>query len=901
MSNLVSLLRETKDGSPSHLAGALVILLRVVKELGTARLRKSQSALQSVTPELVYLLGEIYTSSTQSWISFLTSGHGGESSADLAMANSLAAFKTLRRLLIVGYEEPHKDSTVQQAWNLSQTQFGQFLGFVSHDSPIPGPYLDVVGKHLMQFTKLHLEMSQTHPASFAALPNSFDLVRSYWDLVAKFAEVFTKSGGLRQESGNGDAKSKVEGPLLEKLALKGLLLCRACVKMVNQPKQTFKYRSKEARTEQDELVVRLKDDLLKDEFIVQMANVIISNLLVFREADLEAWEENSEEWEQQEETQGSAWEWEVRPCAENVLNFLLVSYKHLLVQPLLAYFETAKSPQADIMAKESVYTALGLAAPHLDKQFGFNEFLKSTLISDAQLQGPLCKVLRRRIGILISQWVPVGISKESRPLIYEIYRHFLNPNDQNNDIVVRITAARQFRLVAEDFAFEGELFAPFAEGILSELIQLLHQTDIDETKLAILGTTKAIIERMETYVNPLADLIVSALPAIWDSGSDLSYMLKQAVLTILQSLVMSMRQDSQRFHAMTVPLIADAVRDGSDVFVYLIDESLELWINILYQSSPPLSQELLTLVEPALKILKEHTEHHLMYLTITGSYVLLAPQVMLEDRWRQPLLNGLSETFKWQPSREQQNSATRYTEYVLRYAEDLGKLDGVKVVIQDMMACGFLPHIFEGIHDAYNARQTSGPKRKAPKVNNLTLTDYFAILSRVAVIDPSILVEILASLGPLDQVWAWLSAEWFGNFDCISNDSRRKLNLLGLTRLLELGQPVQDLVLAKLQDYFAMWTSVIAPILDEQNPTVDLLVLTEATETTEWDTPKELRERALREGDPVSRVNSLTFVRETLGNIVQKVGGEQAFQDNYAVNVDSDVLGSFQKLGQPQN
>ncbi|KAK6074186.1 importin-beta domain-containing protein [Seiridium cupressi] len=901
MSNLVSLLRETKDGDASQLAGALVILLRVVKELGTARLRKSQSALQSVTPELVYLLGEIYTGSTAAWISFWTNGGGEEHAAALAMQNSLAAFKTLRRLLVVGYEYPHKDSAVQQAWSLSQAQLGQFLGFVSHGSPIPPLYLENVGKHLMQFTKLHLEMAQTHPASFASLPNSFELVRSYWELVAKFAEVFNKSGGLRQGPMEDEAKFKVEGPLLEKLALKGLLLCRACIKMVNQPTQTFRYRSKEARSEQDDIIGRVKNDLLKDEFIVQMANVIISHLLVFREADLAAWEENPEEWEQQEETQGSAWEWEVRPCAENVLNFLLVSYKHLLIQPLLAYFETARNPQADIMAKESVYTALGLAASHLDKQFDFNEFLKSTLVSDAQQRGPLCKVLRRRIGILISQWVPVGISKDSRPLVYEIYRHFLSPSDQNNDIVVRITAARQFKMVADDFAFEGGVFAPFAQGILTELIELLHQTDIDETKLAILDTTKAIIERMETYVNPFADLIVSALPAIWESGSDLGYMLKQAVLTILQSLVMSMRQESQRFHVMTVPLIADSVREGSDVFVYLIDESLELWINILHQSSPPLSQELLSLVEPALRLLGEHTEHHLMYLTIAGSYLLLAPQFMLEDRWRQSLLKGLSETYSLQSQREQQNTATRYIEYVIRYAEELGKLDGLKVVIGDMMSCGILPHMFEGIHDAYTAHQTSGPKRKTPKVNNLTLTDYFSVLSRIAVVDPTIFVEMLASLGPLDQVWNWLSAEWFANLDCISNDPRRKLNLLGLTRLMELGQPMQDLVLAKLQDYFTMWTSVITPLLDDENPTQDLLVLTEALETTEWDTPKELSERALRESDPVSRVNSLSFVRETLAGFVQRVGGEQTFQETYAVNIDSDVLASYQKLGQARD
>ncbi|ETS74816.1 hypothetical protein PFICI_13300 [Pestalotiopsis fici W106-1] len=899
MPNLVSLLRETKD-EPFKLSGALVILFRVVKELGTARLRKSQTALQSVTPELVYLLGEIYTSSTASWNSSLASGQGDAVAIEQDMNNSLTAFKTLRRLLITGYEHPHKDSAVQQAWSLSQVQFGQFIGYASQESSIPASLLEIVGKHMMQFTKLHVDMATTHPASFASLPHSMDLVRSYWGMVVKFAEIYPKSGGLRRGAADeGGHKFGTEGQWLEKIALKGLLLCRACIKMINQPQLTFKYRTKEDRAEQDALLQHAKDDLLKDDFIVQMANVIISNFLVFREADLQAWEEDPEEWEQDEESGGTAWEWEVRPCAEQVLRLLLVSYKHLLAEPLLAYFATARNPQADIMSKESVYTALGIAADYLEKQFDFDEFLRTTLVADIQQQGPLCKVLRRRISILISEWVAVSVAKESYPLIYEIFRHFLDSNDQTNDIVVRITGARQFKDVASQFIFDGETFTPYAEGILVQLIQLLQEISVDETKLAILDTTKVIIERMETHVNPFAEFIVSSLPAVWNADGDMGYMLKSAALTILQALVMSMGRESQRFHPVIIPLIADVVREDSQVFMYLIDECLELWINILYQSSSPISTELTSLVEPALRLLNEQTERNPMYITIAGSYILLAPQVLLEERWRRPLLMGLTQTLQQKSTREEQRSATRYIGYLLRYAQEYGQIDGVKIIVQDLMASGFLKEVFEGIHDAYSARQTSGPKRRTPKVNNLTLTDYFNILSRIAVADPSVLVEILAAFGSLDQVWPWLSDEWFGNFDCISDDMGRKLNLLGLTRLMELGQPMQDLILAKLQDYFSMWISVIAAILGEEDPTIDLLILTSSLEATEWDTHKDLRERALTESDPVRQVHSLNFVKETLSSLVQRVGGEQAFRDNYAANVDSDVLQSFERLGKP--
>ncbi|RYO87619.1 hypothetical protein DL762_004163 [Monosporascus cannonballus] len=912
LAKLVDVLRESKDGNQLHLTGALLLLLRIVKELGAARLRKSQTALQSATPELVYVLGEIYGVKTSEWIGFLRSESGDKDGAMRAMECSLTALKILRRLLIVGYEYPHKDKTVQQVWSFSQTQFGEFLGFTSPESPVPAVYQELVGKHLLQFTKFHLEMAEKHAASFASLPNSLDLARGYWDLVAKFAEVFDKSGGIRQGSASDSAtKPKAEGPLIEKLALKGLLLMRACLKMVHHPSQTIKYRSRDVIEEQKEAIDVVRKDLLTDALITQMANVIITNLFIFRKSDLEAWEEDPEEWEQQEESQGSAWEWEVRPCAEKLFLDLLTNYKALLLQPLLAYFATVRDPRADIGAKEAVYTAMGLAAPLVHEEFDFDDVLKSTIVGDAQLTVPYCQVIRRRIGILLSQWTPVRATKESRPLIYEIYRRFLDPNDSNNDIVVRITAGRQLKAVVDEFGFDGEMFLPFASDVLTELVRLLQGVVVEETKLAILETTRSLIERMETHVSGFGDFIITALPGVWDSAGELGFMLKQAVMAILQALVVSMKSDSQKYQPQILPLVAQATTIGSDLYLYLAEDALDLWYNTLLQSSPPLSAELLGLIEPAVGQLAANNEHVFQYTSIVGSYVILAPEVLLEDRFRKPVVNAFSAALN-SKSREQLNITTKYMEAYIRYAHELGGNPGLQFLVQDMLQTGFLSKILEGIHDAYEAHQTSGPNRKQPRVNNLGLTDYFVILSRITVIDPSIFMEMLTSFGPIEQVWTWLSEEWFRSFDNTADVHRLKLNMLALTRLLELPQPVQDLVLAKLQDYFSMWTGVMVQVLGEgqTNPdgtvpqgTVDTLVLTEKLPDTEWDTPKDVKERALFSNDPVTTVQSLPFVKERLHRLVERIGGLQAFHDNWLINVDRDVINGFEALGtsQPQS
>ncbi|KAI8626661.1 putative importin 11 [Xylariaceae sp. FL1651] len=885
LDELVAQLKALRDDD-QPLAGALMILLRITKELGSARLQRSQKALQTATPELMQILGEIYDSKTRLWIAFMTNGQGDENKIAAAMENSLTTFKIIRRLLIAGYEFPHRDEVVQQVWAFSQSQFGQLLNMVNEKYP-------VVGKHLLQFAKLHNEMASAHPASFAALPGSPELTRAYWNIVAEFSVVFNKSEGLRQGSSSSEGKSRVEGPLLERLALKGLLLMRSCFKMSHHPVQTIKYRSKEDVEEQQQAITHMKTSLFTDDFVSQMARTIITHLFVFRKADMDAWEEEPQEWEQQEQSAGIAYDWEVRPCAEKLFLDILTENKHLLLQPLLAYFATAQNPQADIIAKEAVYTAMGLSAALVEQTFDFDSVLKSTIAADAILDTQMCQILRRRIAILLSQWVPVKISKETRPLVYEIFRHFLNPNDPHNDIVVRITAARQFKAVVDEFGFDEASFLPVAPHVLRELLNLVGTVEIDETKLAIIETLRSLISRMDTSISQFSDLIMDALPSIWNSAGDLGFMMKQAVLAILQNLILAMRIGSQRYHHLILPLIAEATQESSELYIYLIEEALYLWTLLLQHSQPPLSADLLSLASVGIKQLTDQNEHSSSYLSLVGSYVVLAPETFLGDRYRQSLLKALSASLD-SKSREQLGIATKYIQITMRLAHQLGGDQGFQVAMRDILETGFLKQLLEGIRDAYEAHQTSGPKRKESRLGSLALTDYFAILSQIAVINPSTFVEMIGTLAPVEAVWDWLSVEWFSGIDSIADPERLKLNLLGLTRLLELPQPMAGLVLAKLQDYFSMWTNVICQIWDDDTPGHDGLYTLEKTIPTEWDTPKDIIERELWNTSPIRTVISHTFVTERLRDLAQAVG-EQTFNEGVA-NVDKDVLTGFQDL-----
>lgn len=234
-------------------------------------------------------------------------------------------------------------------------------------------------------------------------------------------------------------------------------------------------------------------------------------------------------------------------------------------------------------------------------------------------------------------------------------------------------------------------------------------------------------------------------------------------------------------------------------------------------------------------------------------------------------------------------------EYIIRAAVELGGSEGVSVIIQDMVEIGFMNKILANLHDAWEAHQTSGPNRKISKLNTVTEGDYLAILGRLALAEPSRFVQMLANFGGLEQVWSWLSVEWFTHLASMDDIERQKLSLLGLTRLLELPSPMQELVLGSLQDFFNLWTNTIAELQDGIANGTDTLIWG-PLEATEYDTPKTVAEQEFLAKDPVHTVHGFEFVRIRLQDIMNRVGGEGAFNEQWAVNVDKDVLSRFQDM-----
>ena len=838
ISSLVQYLR--KASATIHLPRTLLILLYIVKELSTARLQRSRVALQKAAPELFQVLGEIYVEKVNHWLGFIKYGGDNEGGAISDIDLSLLTLRVLRRLCISGFEHPNRHAEVQDFWDIIGLHFGQMLPLVTQPQ---------IEKHLVQMSKLHLQMIRVHPAAFPQFPNSIEIAKAYWGLLVEFGRTFGTMTTAAPIGTDGDAEDEI--PCVEKLSLKGLLILRACVKMVYNPTQTFKYQHTEDKQERKDSKESMKTQMLSEDMVREMMETLVTRFFVFRPKDLKEWEEEPSEWERREEGEGEAWEFSIRVCAEKLFLDLVINNKDLLIQPLLQVFYAVASTSSfqviiqltvvapekdDVLLKDSIYGAIGLAAPVLEQHLDFDAFLNSTLVKEVQIAKPGYSILRRRIAIMLGQWTLV--KNINRSIVYQVFEHMLN-KDAINDLVVRVTAGRQLKHVVDNWDVQIEQFLPRAAPILGRLMPLIQEVDLTETRMALLNTVKVIIVRMEHHVMPFAEGIVSLLPPLWEQAGD-EFLMKQAILGTLSDLVSSMKGASQELHPLMIPLIDSSVRPDSETRQYLLDDALELWGSTLAQSIET-SRGLQALIQYLFPLYEAASESLRKALSITEQYIILMPQAMIEETFR--FTSVFRDLISFKEKGDTKGIIMHHMETLLQFAYHIGGASAVRRVAEIMDESNFLPEVFLALKSAYDSHQTTGPNKIHTEIDGLIETDYWSVLARILYADPTSFVNIVSTSTAQspDEAMKWLLTEWFSHCENIGSTDKKKLMCLSLTKLLELGY------LDRLQEFMTLWSDTVAECvenLEDGGEGKDCLVYGDPDALkSEHESPEEKRKR----------------------------------------------------------
>lgn len=914
LESILEHLRPSLGSNPNSppLSRTLLILLYIIKELSTAKLQRSRASLQSAAPNIVKVVGNIYVERVKIWIAFLTTGGDDEGGALESIETSLLALQVLRRLIVSGYNFPNRQTEIQDIWRILVSHFGQMLTLIHESSSVLGANpRKLIANHLIQISKLHINTAQSHPAGYALLPDSTGLVRAYWGLARQFGETLgSQTPTLSAKIGSdGDAEESEGASAMEKLTLKGLLLIRACLRMVFNPVQTFRYQKDEDKEERKKSKELMRNDLLSGGFACEVMETLVTRFFVFTPRDLKEWEEEPDEWEKTQEGAGSDWEFSVRSCSEKLFLDLMISYKEILMQPLLTVFGNVATVQnTEVLLKDSIYAAIGLAAPVLERNldFDFGYFLNNTLLQEVQIQQPGYNILRRRAAVILGQWLTV---KEglNRPLVYQIFQHLLDKEEQLNDQVVRVTAGRQLKNVIDPFEFAAESFMPYVPNILGRLMALIEEVELPDTKMALLNTISVIVTRMEQHISPFADQIISLLPPLWDQAGG-EYLMKQSILGILSALATSMQAESRRYHPLIIPLIQSSIEPSSESKVYLLEDALELWSTVLGQTPSPASSDVVSLVQYLFPMFEVASETLRKALEITELYIYLIPSEFLTSA---ALLFNPFGPLLVSVKPEASGMVTSLVELLIRSADRLGGVSAVRDLTQLMVSSNFLSTLLVSLHNAYLAHQTSGPNRTKPSIDGIIETDYLNVCARLAVASPSLFVSALDTTiassmphgdQPSETPIEWLLTEWFSHMDNIGHPAHKKLSCLALTSFLETGQPW---ILSRLQSLMTIWTDVVTELvvdasLEEGKVDYrDSLVYNDpnAQKPDGPEAPADERRRVLGYEDPVHRIDVRVFIREKLAVAVEKCGGMETFQREWVQNVDEDVVRGFGALG----
>ena len=276
---------------------------------------------------------------------FIKNGGDDEGGAISNVEHSLLALRVLRRLVIAGYEHPNRNKEVQEFWSILGSHFGDMFALTrQHGHEFQDDIRRCIEKHLIQISKLHLEMMRQHSAAFVQLPDSIGLARAYWGLLTTFGQSFgSQTAVITQHSNLNGNSGDEEAPYMETISLKALLLLRACVHLLYSPARSFKYQHEQDKAEKKKAFEVMKNELLTEPFVQEMMETLVTRFFVFRPRDLREWQEEPGEWERREEGEGDVWEFSIRSCAEKLFLDLVINNKDLLIQPLLSVFYNVAS------------------------------------------------------------------------------------------------------------------------------------------------------------------------------------------------------------------------------------------------------------------------------------------------------------------------------------------------------------------------------------------------------------------------------------------------------------------------------------------------------------------------------------------------------------------------------
>ncbi|EGW30005.1 uncharacterized protein SPAPADRAFT_144527 [Spathaspora passalidarum NRRL Y-27907] len=718
----------------------LIILNRIIKTISMVRIGRAKHAMQSKAPIVVNILIKLYQKFFQTWTTTL----------DLTLMEvCYLCLKNLRRIIPEGFDQPHKNQDVCEFLGATIDHLQSLVS--EHDKYSS----DLLERYVKCYSKLYVTLISTNPTSFVLLPCSQRIITTFLSLLEEKAEYIYNS--------------TEENDFWEVLALKAFSILKKIMAYIYR-KGAVTLKQRNDKVEVTNAIQKLSTDVFTNDLILRLCDLIINWYLRLKPSDLESWLLEPEEWCNEELS--TSWEYQIRPCAENFYQDLIKYFQDVLSGFVLNKISSGlmENDSVDrILIKDSILCTFQLSSGTIANNVNFDTLLQEVFIPEG-LKNDLVenKILKRRICYIISDWVGVQCSRESRVSIYKLLLNFLQPNNPINDGVVKIAAIQTLRAVVDDWDFNKHDFQPFLNEFVKLLIDLSGEMRLTESKLYIFNTLAVLVERC----NPLVDYqtlidILQIVPKYWDlSTSENQPIIKSSLCRVLKSLTVSLNENSVETHSISIPLIQTCCAETSEFYILLSEDGYDLWLALLkYCPQSRLNNpDIINLFEMIPNGLRNSTEILPTILSIVRSYALYSPEIFCQD--------GIIETFK-----------------IIGGYLDKARDDSYAIFIglMDILL------IENSLNEAFiNGLVTSG--LFISMVNYVLHEDQSAILSsrmyllfsRLAKNSPEVFLKIL-EITSVDLVKFFKN--WVALYNHNGNPRNRKINLLGLISVVSFGIP----------------------------------------------------------------------------------------------------------------
>uniref|UniRef100_A0A182IXH3 Uncharacterized protein n=1 Tax=Anopheles atroparvus TaxID=41427 RepID=A0A182IXH3_ANOAO len=596
----------------------LLVLLHVVKVLYSKRLQRDRYQFQQLTSTLYDFVLNLWDGFTQLFFKNICEQNGAIDVCATNLEKATLSLRILKKLTIYGFTAPHQSGSCMMLFKVAFQRLKDLLECrlrvkrLQHgDGGAPnGEAIELAGKlttNVEKFIVKHMKFMnlfyEQHPASFVEfVPTSFEFCFHY---------VFHEGTNLIFED------NVITFPNFA-------IQCLSLLKGILSQNTVFVEQAKER-------INSAKEDFFTPERLSYIFEKIIVHYFLLTPEEFEQWDTDPEAYTSDEG--GDSWKFNLRACAEAFYMILFQKYSPQLIQELQKYIAksqsitlTENSDMHDLLIKDSIYNATGLAVFSLFDEINFDEWFTQQLLAELKFKSHNFRIIRKRIIWLVGRWTSVRFSKALRPQVYRACLELLQPSE---DLAVRLTASKTLRSIMEDFEFVGEQFVEFLEPVIALLFALLKEAVECETKMTVLHVMTFIIEKMSLSIRIDVQSLVHYLPLLWEESRDHN-MLRCAIISTLLQIIKAFYEipPSEQIVSFIFHILEMSTNVNEPSHVYLLDEGLELWVVVIHYSRT-MNQELLNLCENLVPLIQQSSSNMHMCLGIAQAYIFLDTDVFL--------------------------------------------------------------------------------------------------------------------------------------------------------------------------------------------------------------------------------------------------------------------------------